>query len=569
MAVEKIWKFKRANDTSVQSLHESLGINKTLCQILVHRGIDSFDKAKQYFRPSINDLHDPFLMKGMDKAIQRITNARDNHEKIMIYGDYDVDGTTSVAIVYHFLKNHYCPSNIALTDLLTYYIPHRYNEGYGVSFKGIDEAAALGCTLIITLDCGTKAIDKIAYAKSLGIDVIVCDHHTPSQELPPAYALLNPKQKECEYPFKELSACGIGYKLISALATSWNLPAQCVHMYLDLVATSIAADIVPIVGENRVLAFCGLEIVNSSPCYALQALKKLSNYNKILTISDLVFIISPRINAAGRMDDAKKAVALFLSESLDEAEEIASILQLDNDERREIDKTMTAEALDILESDIYRKRKSTVLFKNDWHKGVVGIVASRIIDHYYKPTIVLTASHGKATGSARSVVGFNIHDAIQECAELLDSFGGHFFAAGMTMPIDNVAAFIEKFEKVVANSIQEDSLLPIIEIDAIIKLQEINFKFYNIIKQMQPFGPENMKPIFCIQKVKNRNSKIVKDTHIKFDIVQEGKVLSGIGFNMSKKFHILNNATFDLICTIEENEWQGNTTLQLRVLDIK
>lgn len=563
---EKIWKLRLADTSAVAALQEALKINEVLCRLLVTRGITTFEQAKDFFRPSKELLHDPYLMLGMERAVARIHNAKIHSETILVYGDYDVDGTTSVAIVYDFLNKHIPQPE---KQRIHYYIPHRYTEGYGLSFKGIDEAKALGCTLIITLDCGTKAIEKIAYANTLGIDVIVCDHHTPSDTLPAAYALINPKQEGCNYPFKELSACGIGYKLISALAQHWNIAQEATDRYLDLVATSIAADIVPIMGENRVLATLGLERANSNPCQALRALKTLSNFQKKFTITDLVFIISPRINAAGRMDDARKAVALFLAEDEDTAFNIASALQLDNEERKEVDKLTTQEAIEMLEDATTHSKRSTVVFKSSWHKGVVGIVASRLIDRYYKPTIVLTASNGKATGSARSVYGFNIHDAIQQCEDLLDSFGGHFFAAGMTMPLDNVAAFTQKFETVVAQSITPISLQPTIDIDSMLNFDEINYKTFNIIRQMEPFGPSNMKPVFWAKNVKNRNSKIVKDLHVRFDVTQNGKVFTGIGFNLAEKMEIVTAGNFDIAFTIEENEWNGETSLQIRVVDVK
>lgn len=563
---EKIWQIKTVDQEQVSALATDLKVNNTLCELLVQRGIFTYDTAKDFFRPQMSHLHDPMLMLGMDKAIERIDIARQQQERVMVYGDYDVDGTTSVAIVFDFLQQHYPQAE---KDLLTYYIPHRYTEGYGLSMKGIDAAQEMGCTLIITLDCGTKAIDKIAYANTLGIDIIVCDHHTPGAQMPAAYAMLNPKQEGCNYPFKELSACGIGFKLISALATFWALPEEATHQYLDLVATSIAADIVPIIGENRILAFYGLKRANEQPNLALSALRKQANFKEHFTISDLVFIISPRINAAGRMGDAKKAVSLFIAKTEEEAAAIASSLQIDNEDRREIDKQTTLEALDLLRDEVYISRKSTIVFKDDWHKGVVGIVASRLIDHYYKPTIVLTTSNGKATGSARSVWGFNIHDAIQQCEDLLDNFGGHFFAAGMTLPIENIPLFVQKFEDVVSATISEASMQPRIEVDAVINLEQITNSFFNTLQQFQPFGPLNMRPIFMTKDVQNKYSKLVKEEHIKFDIEQNGKRFTGIGFNMKDKFPLVQSGTFDIVYHIDENEWQGVKTLQLRILDIK
>lgn len=563
---EKVWRLKSVDSEKIAALANELPTNEILLKLFVQRNITSYDEAKKFINPSLEQLHDPLLMKGMDTAVARISKAKNLQESIMVYGDYDVDGTTSVAIVYDFLNQHYPSSK---DTSLTYYIPHRYTEGYGLSFKGIDEAKALGCTLIITLDCGTKAIDKIDYANELGIDVIVCDHHTPGTELPKALALLNPKQQDCPYPFKELSACGIGYKLICALAKAWDLAEEDTDQYLDLVATSIAADIVPILDENRILAFYGLKRANENPCLAIKALKKLTNFKRDFSISDLVFIISPRINAAGRMGDAKKAVALFISKNEEEAAQAALDLQSDNEDRREIDQVTTQEALLLLKEPLFQTRSSTVLFQNHWHKGVVGIVASRLIDHYYRPTIILTQSNGKATGSARSVVGFNIHDAILQCEDLLENYGGHFFAAGLTMPLENVPLFIEKFEDVVATTITEQSLHPIIEIDADIELSAINNKFYNGLQRFQPFGPENMKPVFRTLGVKNYRSKTVKEEHIKFDITQNGKHITGIGFGLAHKFDVLLQPTFDIVYTLEENEWMGEKSLQIRVIDIR
>ncbi len=563
---EKVWKLRSRPEESIAALQASLGVSDTICHLLVSRGIDTFEAARDFFRPHKDLLHDPLLMKDMPAALDRIDRARKEGEKLMIYGDYDVDGTTSVAIVYDFFNKYY---NRPGGDSVHFYIPHRYNEGYGLSFKGLDEAHTLGCTLLITLDCGTKETEKIAYANSLGMEVIVCDHHTPSDTLPPAFALLNPKQAGCPYPFKELSACGIGYKLLTALASLWKIDAAAVSRYLDLVATSIAADIVPLTGENRVLAYLGLQKANADPCLALRALKNLSGFARSFTISDLVFIISPKINAAGRMDDARKAVELFLADTEATARAVARLLHSDNEERREVDRITTEEALTLMATPVYARRKSTVIYKEDWHKGVVGIVASRLIDHYHRPTIVLTRSNGKVTGSARSVAGFNIHDAIQQCGDLLDSFGGHFFAAGLTLSPENLDPFIEKFENVVTDTISEESLYPVIDIDAEISFSDITSKFYNILKQMQPFGPCNMRPVFLTRGVRNRNSRIVKEAHIRFDLWQDNRIFTGIGFNMASKFPLLQKESFDMVYCIEENEWQGNTILQLRVLDIR
>lgn len=566
MKAAKRWTLKPAENTHVQALCESLRINPALCRLLAVRGIDGFEPSRSFFRPELNHLHDPFLMKGMDKAVQRITEAIEWHERIMVYGDYDVDGTTAVSVVYSFLRNQY-------KGELAYYIPHRYREGYGVSKAGIDYAHANGFTLLITLDCGIKSAELIAYAQSLGIDVIVCDHHTPDSNLPPALAILNPKQSDCKYPYKELSGCGIGFKLVQALCKQWNLPDDCAYDFLDLVATSIAADIVPIDGENRVLAYYGLKKVNEAPSLGIRKLKELANVTRPLCISDLVFVIGPRVNAAGRMDDARKAVDLFIEPDEEKIVALADPLQSDNTDRKEVDKNITEEALALIQGDmLMQQRKSTVLYKEHWHKGVVGIVASRLIDHYYRPTIILTLSNDKVTGSARSVSGFNIYEAIHECRDLLDNYGGHFYAAGMTMHPDKVTAFVDRFEEVVSSTIHPSLLIPEIEIDAEISFSDIKPAFYNIIKQFEPFGPANMKPMFLTRRVWDYQgySRIVKEQHIKFVVHQKnGIVLDGIGFNMADKYPIITQGPFDIVYTIEENEFNGTTKLQIKVCDIR
>lgn len=566
MAVNKRWTLKSANEQEVEHLHEALGINPVLCRLLALRGIKDYDAAKSFFRMSLEQLHDPFLMLGMTEAVSRITEAIEWHEKIIVYGDYDVDGTTAVATVYSFLRNQYKGD-------LAYYIPHREREGYGVSKVGIDYAHEHGYTLMITLDCGIKSVELVKYAKTLGIDVIICDHHTPDEVLPPAYAILNPKQQNCNYPYKELSGCGIGFKLVSALAKKWNLPDKEAYQYLDLVATSIAADIVPIDGENRVLAHFGLKKVNENPSAGIRTLKQLAEAKKELSISDLVFVIGPRVNAAGRMDDARKAVELFIQEDPERIIEMAEALHSDNFDRKEVDKNTTEEALALLQNDTkLQQRKSTVLYQSHWHKGVVGIVASRLIDHYYRPTIVLTQSNEKVTGSARSVSGFNIYDAIHECRDLLENYGGHFYAAGMTMHPDNVGAFVQRFEEVVSGSIPPHLLVPEIEIDAEIKLAEIKQAFYNILKQFEPFGPANMRPVFLTRSVYDfrGNSRVVKEQHLRIVVHQHaGITIDGIGFGMADKFPIVANGPFDVVYTLDENEYNGRTSLQMRIIDIK
>lgn len=566
MRLEKRWNVKPADERVVQGLYQSLQVHPAICRLLSVRGVTDFESAKLFFRPELSHLHDPFLMKGMRKAVQRISDAIEWHERIMVYGDYDVDGTTAVSVVYSFLKKRYKGD-------ITYYLPHRYREGYGVSKQGIDYARSNGYTLIITLDCGIKSVELVNYAASLGIDVIVCDHHLPDSKLPDAFAILNPKQADCIYPYKELSGCGIGFKLISALAIHWKLSLEEVYPYLDLVATSIAADIVPIDGENRILAYYGIKRINESPCPAIAILKSMSNVTRDLTVSDLVFVIGPRVNAAGRMDDARKAVELFIETDTEKITALAASLHSDNDDRREIDKTTTEEALSLLNSDEYKdQRKSTVLYREHWHKGVVGIVASRLIDHFYRPTIVLTAANGKASGSARSVAGFNIYEAIHECRDLLDNYGGHFYAAGVTLSTEKVAAFIERFEEVVANTITEEQQTPEINIDAEIELSLIKPAINNLIRQFEPFGPANMKPVFVSRNMYDYqgNSVVVKDMHLRIVAHQRhGAIAEGIGFGLADKYSIVKEGPFDMVYCIEENEYNGAMRLQVRVIDIK
>ncbi|MBL7683136.1 MAG: single-stranded-DNA-specific exonuclease RecJ [Flavipsychrobacter sp.] len=566
MKPEKRWTLKPAEQDTINNIVKALNIHPALCRILALRGIKDFNSSKAFFRPELSHLHDPYLMKGMEKAVQRISEAIEWNERVLIYGDYDVDGTTSVAVVYSFLRKQY-------KGQLEYYIPHRYREGYGVSKEGIEYAHANGFSLLITLDCGIKSAELIAYAQSLGIDVIVCDHHTPDDILPPALAILNPKQEDCLYPYKELSGCGIGFKLITALALKWNLPNEDVFQYLDLVATSIAADIVPIDGENRILAFYGVKKVNENPSLGIKVLKEMAGVTRTLSVADLVFVIGPRVNAAGRMDDARKAVELFIEPDPEKIQALADALQSDNTDRKEVDKNITEEALAMIQGDdTMTARKSTVLYQEHWHKGVVGIVASRLIDYYYRPTIVLTLSNDKVTGSARSVSGFNIYEAIHACRDLLENYGGHFYAAGMTMHPDNVHQFVEKFEEVVSQSIPPELLIPEIEIDAEILLSDIKPAFYNIIKQFEPFGPTNLRPVFITKRVYDYqgHSRIVKEQHIKFVVHQhKGVIVDGIGFNMADKFEVVQRGAFDIVYTIDENEFNGNTKLQMKVVDIR
>jgi single-stranded-DNA-specific exonuclease len=563
------WVQKEADEQIVQHLQDVLKVHPVICRLLAQRGITDFDEAKLFFRPSFDDLHNPFLMKNMVQAVERIEKAIGNGEKILIYGDYDVDGTTSVALTYSFFKNFY--PNIG------FYIPDRYSEGYGISTQGIDYAAENNFSLIIALDCGIKSIDKITYANEKKIDFIICDHHLPGDEIPAAYAVLDPKQHDCNYPYKELSGCGIGFKLTQAFAQRNDIPFDVVCNFLDLVAVSIAADIVPITGENRILAYFGMKKINENPSAGIRSLIELNNIKRELSISDLVFMIGPRINAAGRIKHANEAVELLISDSSEKINnEKAGNLNTTNVERQNFDRGITEEAIELLHSNPdVEERKSTVLYQSHWHKGVIGIVASRLIDIYYRPTIILCESNGKATGSARSVKGFNIYEAIKSCADLLEQYGGHMYAAGLTMPLENVEPFIQRFEEVVAATITEESLTPEIEIDAELSFTDIDYKFFNLLKQFAPFGPGNMRPVFLTKNVKDRGgSRIVGETHLKLDLLHRNKGQNGIAFGMAHfSEHIVSNGKppmpFDICYVIEENEWNGNRSLQLNIKDIK
>ena len=562
--MQKRWNILPYDNDKVNALLSALTINKNICKILTQRGVDDFEKAKDYFRPKLSQLHSPWLMKDMEKAVTRIEQAFESNENILVYGDYDVDGTTSVALMYQFLKDLY-PN-------VDYYIPHRYKEGYGVSKKGIDFAKENNFTLIVSLDCGIKSVDLIGYAKDLGIEFVVCDHHLPDEKLPPAVAILNAKQKDCNYPFKELCGCGVGFKLIQAIADKQKLPSETYLKYLDLVATAIAADIVPINDENRILAYYGLERVNENPCVGIKALMQLAAVKETMTISNLVFVIAPRINAAGRMDDAKKAVQLFIAKEFDEAMDVAKLLHIDNTDRREVDTSITAEALSIIEnSNEAITKKSTVVYREHWHKGVVGIVASRLIESYYRPTIVLAKSGDCIAGSGRSVKGFNLHEAIYQCREHLLGFGGHFAAAGLTMLEEKIDDFKFAFEEAVSSQITPEQLIPEVVIDAEISFAEINLALYNILIQMEPYGPENMRPTFVTRKVYNSGfSKIVKENHIKFSLQQGSVTLNGIGFGMADKFPLLQmNRQVDVVYTLDLNEWNGTKSVQLKMVDVK
>jgi single-stranded-DNA-specific exonuclease len=574
--IQKRWTTKEANPEWTKSLYESLKIHPVLCRILASRGISNFQEAKDFFRTDETHLLNPFLMKGMQKSIDRIHQAITTNEKILIYGDYDVDGTTSVAVVYQFFKTVIeAKSEVSnLKSQIEFYIPHRFSEGYGVSQKGIDYAIEHNFTLIITLDCGIKSVDLVEYANQHNIDTIVSDHHLPGEIVPNAFAILNPKQADCPYPYKELCGCGIGYKIISAYASQYNIDQAIVNYHLDLVATAIAADIVPITVENRTLCVLGLQKANQNPSVPLQALKTISKLEKDFTITDLVFIIAPRVNAAGRMDDAKKAVELFIETDVEKAKDLASILQEDNNDRKDVDRMTTIEALYMIkENEEYQNRKSTVVYDENWHKGIVGIVASRIIEHHYKPTIVLTLSNGKITGSARSIKGFNMFEGLNQCADYLENYGGHYFAAGLTMKEENLIPFKIRFDEVVKATVPDELFFPEIEVDAEINFNDINENFLKILNQFAPHGPENMKPIFITKSVMDYQgfSTIVKEKHLRFVVYQNGsKTINGIGFNMAEKLHVIKSKQqFEVLYHIEENTWNGNTSIQLKVIDIR
>ncbi|MCW8312146.1 MULTISPECIES: single-stranded-DNA-specific exonuclease RecJ [Sphingobacterium] len=565
--MQKRWVLKSKTDVKITNkLREELNINPVLAELLVSRGIGTFDQAKQFFRPQLSDLHDPFLMKDMEKAISRIIRAIGNKEKILIYGDYDVDGTTAVAVVYSFFREFH--------SQLEFYIPDRYAEGYGISTQGIDYAAANGFTLIIALDCGIKAIDKIDYANSKGIDFIIGDHHLPGEKLPNAYAVLDPKRADCDYPYKELSGCGIGFKIIQAFILTNGMDIKACYQFLDLVAVSIASDIVPITGENRILSHFGLIKLNTNPCVGLKALIDLSNNRtKTFTVNDIVFQIGPRINAAGRIDHAKDAVKLLICKSLQEAKDFSSSIDDQNNVRKDFDLKITEEALALIEENVVLKsRKSTVLYKSDWHKGVIGIVASRLTEKYYRPTIILTETNGHIAGSCRSVIGFDLYEALSECADLLEQFGGHKYAAGLTMSLENVTLFQDRFEEVVARRISPEMLTQEIVIDAKLQLKDIDGKFFRILQQFEPFGPQNESPIFLSKKVSAVGQAfLVGNNHLKMAVVQEDSPsFECIGFGLAEHIdHINSGQSFDICYSIEENVWRNKRNLQLNIKGIR
>ena len=561
------WKLKTETDSEItKNLAKKLGIEYTLAKLLVLRGIDSFDAAKAFFRPNLNDLHNPYLMKDMDKAVARIELAITNNENILVYGDYDVDGTTSVSLMSSYLKTVH--PNIAT------YIPDRYAEGYGVSFKGIDFAEDNDISLIIALDCGIKAIDKVAYAKEKGIDFIICDHHRPGNEIPDAVAVLDPKREDCAYPYKELCGCGVGFKLIQALASERGETIDDLIPYLDLVATAVAADIVPITGENRVLAYYGLQVINSNPRNGIKAMIHQLD-KKELTITDVVFVIAPRINAAGRIKHGNYAVELLTELDFDSAVKFAEEIEKNNNDRKELDKTITVEALQQIEDNNEQQNYTSVVYAETWHKGVIGIVASRLIETYYRPTLVFTKSGDKLAASARSVKGFDVYNALEQCSEFIEQFGGHKYAAGLTLTVENYPKFKAKFEEVVKATIPEELRTPEISIDAEISLSEITPKFFRIMNQLAPFGPQNMRPTFSASGLRDNGygKKVGADqTHLKLNVIEGAnqKTYNAIGFSMGEKFNLVQKEQdFKAAFNIDENHWNGNTSLQLLLKDVQ
>lgn len=560
------WKIKPIPETEkVDSLSRALNVEKPIAYLLVQRGIETFEDANRFFRPKLEDLHDPYLMKDMDKAVARIEEAIENGENILVYGDYDVDGTTSVALVSEYLKAYY-------PNVFTY-IPDRYDEGYGVSYQGIDFAHDNDFSLIITLDCGIKAVDKVAYASEKNIDFVICDHHTPGKEIPDAVAVLDPKREDCKYPYKELCGCGVGFKLIQALAARRGLGIEDLILYLDLVATAIAADIVPITGENRILAYYGLKVINENPRVGIQAILNIAKLEK-LNVTDVVFGIAPRINAAGRMKHGQHAVDLLTETDIDTAREYALEIETFNTDRRETDKQITEEALQQIGHTLEVDRKTTVVYHESWHKGVIGIVASRLIETHYRPTLVFTKNGDRLVASARSVSGFDIYSALEDCADYIEQFGGHKYAAGLTLHEDNFEKFKDAFERVVSETIPSQLLTPEIKIDAEISLSDISSKFFRIIKQFGPFGPGNNNPIFMTKNLYDAgySRSVGKDnTHLKLDIKQGDAVrFSGIGFGLGNKIDIVSSGRpFSAVYCLDENHWDGRTTIQLRVKDIR
>jgi single-stranded-DNA-specific exonuclease len=564
--MEKRWLYKDVpSHDQVTALSKEINTGNISSSLLLQRGINNFNDAKQFFRPRLEDLHDPFLMKDMDRAVTRLKKALDADEKILIYGDYDVDGTTSVALVYSYLRKFHSHCDI--------YIPDRYAEGYGISLAGVEWAEQNNYTLIIALDCGIKAMEIVALAKRKGIDFIICDHHLPGDSIPDAIAVLDPKRTDCDYPCTELSGCGLGFKFMQGFARRYRDEAD-LYEYLDLVAVSIASDIVPIFDENRTLCHFGLKKLNENPLPGLKALKDIAGIKSELDVSGIVFTLGPRINAAGRVAHGRAAVELLVSKTEQEANELAEKVNLKNEVRKEFDSSITEEAIAMIEgSAVLKNAKSTVLFKNSWHKGVIGIVAARCVEKYYRPTVILTESNNKVTGSARSINGFDLYNAILECSDLLEKFGGHKYAAGLTLDISNLEAFQERFEKVVSSTLTEEMLVPMIDIDLPITVDAITPRFVALLKQMAPFGPGNPKPVFEIRNAYVYNSLTsFKDRHVKFLVGQEGcnSVFQAVGFDLGDFYETLSQGeSFRMAFTIEENTYNGSTTVQLRVKDFK
>ncbi|MFN5418281.1 MAG: single-stranded-DNA-specific exonuclease RecJ [Flavobacteriia bacterium] len=573
--MEKRWLVKtKPSPEKINDLAQKLKIEPVLATILIQRGIETFEDAQDFFRPDLKKLHNPFLMKNMDVAVNRLEKAIETKEKVLLFGDYDVDGTTSVALMYNVLKNH--------IENLDFYIPDRYAEGYGISFQGIDYAKEKGITLIIALDCGIKAHEKVNYANNLGIDFIICDHHEPGETVPDAI-VLDQKQHDCNYPYKELSGCGVGFKLLQAFYQKNDWDQTLLFQNLDLLAMSIAADIVPITGENRILAFYGLEIINKRPRKGVLELLFQAKKELPLTLTNVVFVLAPRINAAGRIHEGKKAVQLLISEDVNELRTLAISIESDNKERRNLDEIITKEALEMIsENNAFLDRETTVVFHESWHKGVIGIVASRLIENHYKPTIVLTKSNGKITGSARSIKGLNIHDALEKCDMFLEQFGGHAFAAGMTLDPSQLNDFSERFETVVQTLLPNSALVPEQTIDYDLNFQEIftpgenRFevpKFKRILNQLEPHGPQNMKPIFVTRNVFVEDVRVLKDLHLKLVLSQEdgsGIEIPAIGFNLVDKLDLVTSQDpIDILYTLETNIWNNKESLQLNIKDIR
>lgn len=572
MSIDKSWIVKeQGNPAIVRELSSNLGIGEVLANLLVQRNITSSQAARTFLRPNLNQLHDPFLMKDMDLAVDRLIRALDSGEKILIYGDYDVDGTTAVSLVFSFLSKFQGAN-------LDYYIPDRYSEGYGISYKGIEYAYKNSFSLIVALDCGIKAIEKVEYGASKGVDFIICDHHLPDETLPTACAVLDPKRSDCTYPFKELSGCGVGFKLMQALAIRKGVPEESLFSLLDFVAVSIAADLVPIVGENRVLAYEGLKRLNSNPSKGLLSIIKLSGLEKHdIKIDDIVFKIGPRINAAGRMESGRTAVDLLTTGSDVKAKEIGETINSHNDERKFEDRRITQEAIEMASNmKNFEDLKATVLYNPDWHKGVLGIVASRLVENFYKPAIVLCKSNNLITGSARSIPGFDLYEAIEHCSHLLENFGGHMYAAGLTIKEENFNSFKERFENFVAERITPEDLIPVINVDSFLDFKQITPRFLNILKQFHPFGPGNPSPIFITEKVYDNGNgrKVGADSgHLKLELIQEDhfhRHLSAIAFNRSEHFdHLKEGNPVNVCYSVAENYYRGIANIQLRVIDIK